>query len=300
MFLKPVTVHLFWFLIFLPGVSFLQPFSYAQEKGYQIGVNDVLHLIIYAGGEKQHESDLTVSPQGMVNAPFIGIIKAQGRTVNQLQNEILRLLAKDYFVNPEVDVFVKEYHSLQYYISGAVHTPGLYKTTGEMTLLELIAKAGGTIPERGRLAYIMRSSPEEAAADTENNDPSAPREPIKVNLQQLLDKGDLSVNIPLNPGDVVYIPMQISFNMAESKVYVEGEVAKPGIYDYQLGMTALSACIYAGGFTKFAAPNRAKIIRQKGEDVEIIKINLNRVQSGKDKDIELQPGDRIHIPETWI
>lgn len=267
---------------------------------YHIGPNDVLHIVIYAGGEKQHESDLTVSPKGTINAPFIGILKAQGRTVSQLQKEILTFLAKDYFVNPEVDVFVKEYHSLQYYISGAVKTPGLYKTTSEITLLELIAKAGGTIPKRGKLAYIMRSGREDAVTDAEKNNSSGSKEPIKVNLQQLLDKGDLGANIPLKPGDVVYIPMQTSFNMAESKIYVEGEVVNPGIYDYQLGMTALSACIYAGGFTKFAAPNRAKIIRQKGDKVEVIKINLNRVQSGKEKDIELQPGDRIHIPETWI
>jgi len=297
---KPLNMYWLFFSVLISALLFPPLRADAQEKSYRIGANDVLHLIIYAGGEKQHESDLNVSPQGMVNAPFIGIVKAQGRTVGQLQKEILDLLEKDYFVNPEVDIFVKEYHSLQYYISGAITQPGLYKTTSEMSLLELIAKAGGTLPERGKLAYIMRSESKETAVQNENPNAAPSKEPIKVNLQQLLDQGDLSVNIPLKPGDVVYVPMQISFNMAESKIYVEGEVSKPGIYDYQLGITALSACIYAGGFTKFAAPNRAKIIRQKGEKVEVIKINLDRVQSGKEKDIELQPGDRIHIPETWI
>jgi len=272
----------------------------AQEKTYRIGANDVLHLVIYAGGEKQHESDLTVSPQGMINAPFIGIVKARRLTVGQLQKEVVNLLSKDYFVNPEVDIYIKEYHSLQYYISGAVTQPGLYKATSEMSLLELIAKAGGTLPERGKLAYIMRNEPEETGTNGEKSGPLTSKEPIKVNLQQLLDKGDLSANIPLNPGDVVYLPMQISMNIAESKVYVEGEVKNPGIYNYQLGMTAMNACILSGGFTKFAAPNRAKIIRQKEDQVEVIKINLDRVQSGKAKDIELIPGDRIHIPETWI
>ncbi|MEW5910497.1 MAG: SLBB domain-containing protein [Thermodesulfobacteriota bacterium] len=285
---------IFVFLIRIPDIA------HCQDKDYRIGANDVLHLIIYAGGDKQHESDLTVSPQGMINAPFIGIIKAKDLTVGQLQIEISKLLAKDYFVNPELDIYVKEYHSLQYYISGAVKQPGLYKTTSEATLLELIAKAGGTLPERGKVAYIMRSSSEEALSETEKMEASISKEPIKVNLQLLLDKGDLSVNVQLKPGDVVYIPAQISFALAESKIYVEGEVVKPGIFDYQIGMTAMNACIIAGGFTKFAAPNRAKIIRQQAEGVEIIKINLIRVQEGKIKDTELQPGDRIHIPETWI
>ncbi|MFH1102278.1 MAG: SLBB domain-containing protein [Pseudomonadota bacterium] len=296
---RPIEKIYIVFVIALFFISFPH-IADSQDKAYRIGVNDVLHLIIYAGGEKQHESDLTVSPQGMINAPFIGIIKARDLTVSQLQNEITQLLAKDYFVNPELDIYVKEYQSLHYYISGAVKQPGLYQTTSETSLLELIAKAGGTLPERGKLAYIMRSSSDEGNSETEKMEASSPKEPIKVNLQLLLDKGDLSANVQLKPGDVVYIPAQISFALAESKVYVEGEVARPGIFDYQLGMTAMNACIIAGGFTKFAAPNRAKIFRQKADGVEIIKINLIRVQDGKIKDIELQPGDRIHIPETWI
>ncbi len=278
----------------------LTSLSNAQEKTYLIGSNDVLHLVIYAGGVKQYESDLTVSPQGMISIPFVGRLKAQGLTVNQLQTKIFEPLKKDYFINPEVDIFVKEYHSLQYYISGAVRTPGLYKTTSQTTLLELIAKAGGTLPERGKIAYIMRNSPKVFSTYTNIEDPESGKEPIKVNLQELLDRGNLRANIQLKPGDVVYIPMQISFDLSESKIYVEGEVKTPGIYDYQIGMTAMNACIIAGGFTNFAAPNRAKIIRQKGDEIEVIKINLNRVTDGKIKDIQLKPGDRVHIPETWI
>ena len=110
----------------------------------------------------------------------------------------------------------------------------------------------------------------------------------------------MSVNTLLKPGDVVYIPPKESFNIAESKVYVDGQIRNPGIYEYQPGMTALSACIRAGGFDRFAAPNRARIIRQKGPDVEVIKVNLDLVIKGKISDVELKPGDRIHIPETWI
>jgi polysaccharide export outer membrane protein len=81
---------------------------------------------------------------------------------------------------------------------------------------------------------------------------------------------------------------------------VEGEVKNPGAFDYQQGMTAFNACVMAGGFDKFAAPNRTKIIRQRGKHVKTIKINLNRVKAGKIPDIELQPGDRVHVPETWL
>jgi polysaccharide export outer membrane protein len=104
----------------------------------------------------------------------------------------------------------------------------------------------------------------------------------------------------LQSGDVVYIPLQTSLNLAESKIYVEGEVKSPGVYDYQEGLTALNACIMAGGFAKFAAPNRTKIVRQEGGKQIIIKINLNDVKKGKIPDAKIKPGDRIHIPETWL
>ncbi len=289
-------------LAFVLQISFIlsPPLSVSKEKGYRIGAGDIINITIYAGGEKQHETDLTVSSNGLINAPFIGSIKAKGLTTNELQKKIYTSLAKDYFVNPEIDIYIKEYHSLNYYISGAVNSPGLYTTKTEATLLELIAKAGGTSPGRGKLAYIMRSPSDEDRNEI-NTDNSIPaNEPIKIDLQRLLDQGDLSVNLTLEPGDVVYIPLKISLNLAESKIYVEGEVKKPGIYDYQPGMTAMSASILAGGFTPYAAPNRAKIIRDNGEKIEIIKINLNRIQQGKIRDFPLLPGDRIHIPETWL
>ena len=301
--------------------------SSSQNKPYRIGPKDVLTLTIYAGGEKQQEVDLTVSAQGAINVPFMGSTKAEGLTPSELEKQVTEPLARDYFVDPKVSIHIKEYHSLHYYISGAVKKPGLYETTTEASLLELIAKAEGVLPERGNVAYIMRPSVDsngnryledrtnpvilsegekpdrDDVADIIMNPSAGPHgnhDPIKVDLQRLLDKGDMSANLALEPGDVVYIPLQKSLNLAESKIYVEGEVKKPGLYDYHPGITAMNACIMAGGFDEFAAPNRTRIIRQNGDQVKIIKTNLNDVKDGKTPDIELKPGDRIHVPETWL
>jgi polysaccharide export outer membrane protein len=123
---------------------------------------------------------------------------------------------------------------------------------------------------------------------------------VKVDLRQLIEKGDMRVNLPLQPGDVVYIPLKGSLDLAESKIYLQGEVKQPGAYDFLPGITALNACIMAGGFNTFAAPNRTKIIRNTSDQRKIIKINLNQVKTGKIRDIELKPGDRIDVPETWL
>jgi polysaccharide export outer membrane protein len=282
------------FALLLPGVS------QAQGKAYCIGPRDVLTLTIYAGGRMEQEVHLTVSSQGMINVPFIGPVKAEGLTVPELEPLIKKPLAEDYFVDPEIHLRIAEYHSLQYYLSGAVKSPGLYEMDSETTLMELIAKAGGVLPERGNIAYLLRESANHIAAGKDIDNLLSHKEPIKINLQRLLDKGDMSHNINLQPGDVVYIPLQRTLNLGESKIYVEGEVASPGVYDYQEGLTALNACIMAGGFGEFAAPNRAKIVRQNGEKQEIIKINLNDVKKGRIPDFDLKPGDRIHVPETWL
>lgn len=295
--IKPLIFLPFLFQILLvipPGPSL------AQEKAFLIGPRDILTLTIHAGGEKQQEVDLTVSARGMINVPFIGPVKVEGLTLSQVETLIARPLAKDYFVDPQVNTHIKEYHSLQYYISGAVKEPGLFEMTSKATLMELIAKAGGVLPERGNVAYILRASTGQIAKGENVEKLLSQKEPIKVDLLRLLDKGDMSHNPILQSGDVVYIPLEKALNVAESNIYVEGEVKKPGVYEYQPGLTALNACIIAGGFDKFAAPNRTRIIRKEDGRQVIIKINLNDVKKGKIRDIELKPGDLIHVPETWL
>lgn len=290
-----------FFHLFLAFILIIPAMGNAAVNPYRIGIGDILILTIYAGGEKQDEVTLTVSGKGMINAPFIGSFKAKGLTPSQLEARITEPLAKDYFVNPKVNIQIKEYRSLHYYISGAVKSPGLYNMTTVANLLVLIAKAGGVLPQRGNLAYILRGSSDSVVKGKKTDSTtSSGTEPLKVDLKRLLDQGDMSVNLSLEPGDVVYIPLKESLDLSESKIYVEGEVKKPGAYNYQPGMTAMNACIMAGGFGMFAAPNRTRVIRKKGDKLEIIKINLNRVKNGKTRDIKLKPGDRIHVPESWL
>jgi polysaccharide export outer membrane protein len=274
--------------------------AHAQMEAYRIGPRDVITLTVYAGGELQNRLDLTVSEKGTINVPFIGSVKAAGRTIFELESLITKPLTRDYFVNPEVNVSVKEYHSLRYFISGAVESPGLYEMTSRATLLELLAKAGGVLPERGNVAYIQRKSTNHNGRGQESTGRPSSTDPIKVDLKKLLDQGDMTQNRALESGDVVYIPPEKTLNLAESKIYVGGEVKQPGLFSFQPGLTALSACIMAGGFTKFAAPNRTRVIRHQGDEKVIIKINLNNVKNGKIADLKLLPGDRIQVPETWL
>jgi polysaccharide export outer membrane protein len=116
----------------------------------------------------------------------------------------------------------------------------------------------------------------------------------------LLERADLTANVRLRPDDVVYIPPRIFVDIAQSKIYVMGHVNKPGVYDFQDGITALNACLLAEGFAKFAAPNRATVTRFENGEKTIIKIDLNDVREGKADDIILKPGDRVYVPKSWL
>lgn len=279
---------------------FLVPCSVpAQEKAYRIGPGDILSLKIYAGGEEQQVVDLTVSDQGEINVPFIGKIIAKGLTISELRARILEPLATEYFVNPELNLQVKGYHSLRYFISGAVAAPGLYEMKSKPTLLQLIAKAGGVIPERGDFGYILRDATDQVQGGEDPEKLMTQKKREEVSLVKLLEQVDMSHNPVLESGDVVYIPVKDELE-EEPSVYVEGEVKKPGIYTYKKGLTALNACILAGGFTKYAAPNRTRIVRKNDDKQFVIKINLEDVKKGRIKDIELQPDDLINVPESWL
>jgi len=284
---------LFWGL-------FVQATGASETKENTIGPGDRIELTIIVGGEPQHESVTTVSSTGTIKVPFLGEIKAAGLARNELEEAIRAPLAKDYYVDPKVNITVESLGGDGYYIWGAVQEPGLIKMPPNTRLLKLIVSAGGVTADAGTTAYIIRNVQDASAQVTSEKDLPPESHRIEVPLKQLLERGDAGENPVVQLGDIVYIPFKETLSDNSDKIYIEGEIANPGAYDFQEGITALKACIAAGGFGEYAAPNRAKIFRGSGRRVRTIKINLIRVQKGKARDILLKPDDRIHIPKSWF
>lgn len=271
-----------------------------NAPSYRLGPDDVVKISIMAGGTEQVAKEMVVGGTGHVTVPFVGKVMAQGLTLGELETAIVKPLAAEFFVDPQVHLQITGYHSLKFFISGAVKNPGKFELDFIPTIMDLIAKAGGVLPERGNLAYILRGGEVQDMSQDQLQSEIARGEPIRVDLIRLLDQGNMEHNIQLKSGDTVYIPLGTQLDQSFTKVYVQGRVVKPGVFDFHPGMTALAACIMAGGFDKFAAPNRALIIRQGESAQEVIDIDLDKVQKGKQPDTLLQPGDRIHIPESWL
>ena len=289
----------FFMSICIVILFFLPVHLFALQSSYKVGTEDILFITVW--GEPDLEKTVIVSADGTINYPLLGSIPVAGLSVREIDEKITRMLETDYLVDPHVDVTIKEYHSQKVLVLGEVVHPGLYILTGPTSLLEIISKAGGVSDKVGNKVSVLRPNPDERLARNASNVPVLleASKSFSVDLDELLKKGNLASNIELQAGDIVFLDGRKDTNILEQQVYILGQVQKAGAYDYQKGLTALNACIMAGGFEKAAAPNRTILTRNFGGKQQIFKINLDLVKEGKQQDLQLRPGDRLFVPESF-
>jgi polysaccharide biosynthesis/export protein len=112
-----------------------------KNDDYKISPLDVIEISVF--GVKDLDRTVQVSSTGMISLPLVKQIKAGGKTQAELEREIARKLEAGYLQSPQVSVFVKEYNSQRITVDGAVKKPGIYPTTGKVSLLQAIALAEG-------------------------------------------------------------------------------------------------------------------------------------------------------------
>lgn len=113
---------------------------------YPIGPGDVIQVSV-PGVDDLRDQTVRVGGKGRIDLPLVGTLQAAGLTDAQLRDSIKQALTK-YMYDPQVDVFVKEYHSRQVAVVGCVRTPGLVTLTGgQESILDVLTAAGGTTPE---------------------------------------------------------------------------------------------------------------------------------------------------------
>jgi len=246
---------------------------------YVVGPHDVLTITSY------DQADLTgkfaVEADGTFTYPLIGRFTAGGLTLRQVETRLRRQLVDEgYFRNPQVTVAVEAYQSQKVFVIGEVRTPGTYTLSGNMTLVEVLARAGSTLPTASGDAVIVHAEdatgPVLPVSGLENV--------VRVNLRDL-ERGQFSQNAALRNGDTVFVPR------AET-VYVFGQVRNPGAFALQQQKTTvLQALALAGGITDRGAQSRIKI---------------RRVENGKEREISVKPsdlvrpGDVVVVPERFF
>src|SRR5213594_525427 len=176
----------------VPSASASRSIVVSPDEEYRIGRKDVVEVYILRLPELSREYQ--VRSDGTIELPFLGKVEAQKKTSAELAAVIADLLRDGYLVNPQVSVIVKQI-SRQFFIQGAVRSPGAYNIDGRPSLLELITIAGGLNPTYGGTAYIMHAVHVDGEPGPERQTEYQLR---KANINALL-RGDFSENVAIEP-----------------------------------------------------------------------------------------------------
>ena len=249
-----------------------------------IGPGDVLEISVH--GVDELSKKVRVLSDGTITMPLVGNIRIQGLTVREAEGMIARILTDKQLVNdPQISIFVSESVSGAVTVQGAVLKPGVYELFGQSTLLEVLGRAGGLSKERGADILVLR------------RDEAGDQQSIPVDAGRLVEEGDVSLNIKLEPGDIVMVPVARKLT-----VYVTGAVTRPGKVEYSSseGITVLQAITAAGGPTERANLKKVTIKRRLSDGTEeAIPVNVKKIQNGKDSDQTLRRNDTVVVGE-WL
>lgn len=251
----------------------------------RIGVGDLLQVEVF--GLEELGREIRVLRDGTISLPLLGSLPLAGLTVSQAEQKIAQTLSERQLVNdPQVYIVVKEHVSYSVSVQGAVRKPGVYEIGGRKTLLEIIGDAGGLEERAGTMIFILRRTP------------SGHEEKIEINADRLIERGDVSLNVALEPGDIVTVPHQRTHY-----VYVNGAVRTPGQVDFlsSEGITVLQAITAAGGLTERANSGSIHVIRQRPDGTqERIKVNLKKIKKGNETDLPLEKNDVVVVGEWFF
>jgi len=264
----PTVTLLLWFLSVSPILA-----QNPENKDFVVGPEDVLEVQVW--DNKDLNQTVFVGPDGKASLPLAGQIQVAGKTIQELQDYLAGVYAKT-IKSAAVTVILKEIKSRPVYFVGGFAKPGVIQLTRDLTVIQAVALVGGVTP----------------AADPEKGFVLRNEKVIPVDFTKLMQTGDVSQNLKLEPGDSVVAPVA-------DLVYVQGEVKTPGSVKYTQDLTVLRAISQVGGFTPRAAGNRVDILRGKGEKKDRIRVDVDKVSRAPDEtpDVLLKPNDIVLVPQ---
>ncbi len=255
-----------------------------SSDGYRLGPEDVIEVRVFE--LDQLNRTVRVAGDGSMELPLIGSIPVNGLTPDDVADQVADRLRDRFVQNPQVSVFVKEFHSQNVSLLGAIKNPATYPLVGRRNLLQILADAGGLSGAAGNVLFVFRQADDGRSAR------------LSVPLHDLLIFGDPQWNIWLRAGDIVSVPPE-----AAVSVSILGAVRSPGVYKLPMGDGAsiLNAIARAGGLDDRASKGGIHIKRRDptGEET-ILKVDLGDILSGKDPDVVLQEGDVVVVKESFF
>jgi polysaccharide biosynthesis/export protein len=246
-----------------------------------VGVGDLVYITVT--GSPEFTRSYRVSNDGDISIPLVSKpIPVSGLAPAAIANAVSGALIRDrILVAPIVSAAVLEYKSRQVTVAGAVNTPVIIQATGDLKLLDAIARAHGVAPDAG--AEVIVSSVDKVTGK---------RNSTSIPIKDLLSGGDRNLNISLHGGEEVRVP-------EAAKLFVAGNVKLPGLYriNDEEGSSVLKALALSQGTlpdsTKEAYVYR--MVAGANQRQEIV-IPLRDILRRKAPDVPLQANDILYVP----
>lgn len=260
-----------------PGLSALMTASTASA-----GADATQAPRLGAGGNLDPQGRL-VQPDGTIYFPYVGRVKVAGQDIGHIRDLLTRRLDR-LIPSPQLDVAVVAFRSQKVYVSGAVRQPGaLALTDVPMTVADAIAGAGG---------YT-------AGADLQGATLNRNGKPQPLDLYAFFYRGDLAQNPRLQDGDVLNLPER-----RLKKVFVLGEVAKPGSQVMPLGPFTLSEALADAGGLNLVSANASQIyVFRHAADHHVDVYQLDTSNPGMlalGDQFALQPRDIVYVDPAKV
>ncbi|MBF0199496.1 MAG: polysaccharide biosynthesis/export family protein [Planctomycetes bacterium] len=256
-----------------------------QEEGdYKIKSGDTIEISVW--GEDMTR-EIQVRPDGKISYILIGEIEVVGKTFKALKDDIETRLSR-YILDPNVTIIGKSFEGNFVSILGAVEKPGRKIVGRDDRVLDVLAKAEGLLfQEQGEFngeianlnaAYLSRRG-----------------QLMDVDFAKLLQEADMSQNLRIQIGDIIYIPSAF-----EIPVFITGEVKFPTSMPFRGKPTLMEGITQAGGFNTKAKKSSVYLVRGGLRSPEITVINYHDIISGKVVNPLLEPHDIIYVPPTTL
>ncbi|MFC5078921.1 SLBB domain-containing protein [Vibrio thalassae] len=219
---------------------------------YQVGPGD--EIVIQLFGKENQIHRLRVNREGVVNFPTLGPIQVGGMSFSNVR-ESLQQRVREQMIGVRSDVTMGELRTMQIFVMGDAYKPGAYTVSGLTTISQAIYYSGG-FSESGALRDIQLKRNGKLIR--------------RLDMYDLLLKGDTRNDVRLMPGDVVFI------GPVKQTVSIEGEVNRPAIYEIKPGESYAHILNMAAGLTANAYADQVQVKRSAKHGVrEVLTLALN-------------------------
>ena len=262
------TLPIFGAELFRNPPSTFAPIENAQiMPDYVIGAGDEIR--ISATGQLNQQGSFTVDRAGTITIPDVGTLTVAGLRFSDLKPFLRQQIGRVYR-NFDLNVTLGQLRSIQIYILGEARQPGAYTVSSLSTLVNALFASGGVRPE-GSLRHIELRRAGRTITD--------------LDLYDLLLRADKAKDVPLQPGDIIFIPA------AGPQVAITGSVTTPAIYELRGDTTINQLLQLANGLTSTANATRVRVESITGGSERSIQ-NVSLQTAG---DLQLHAGDIISI-----